>query len=88
MLSAPLTEYSYESLAEGYFGVNTASSYAEMQLETLRRLLEKDKLSDADKVEIKQLKTEFEKTSEVFSPLIIGEYRQLIIQYAEKLNNL
>ena len=59
-----------------------------MQLETLRRLLEKDKLSDADKVEIKQLKTEFEKTSEVFSPLIIGEYRQLIIQYAEKLNNL
>ena len=83
-----LTEYSYESLAEGYFGVNTASSYAEMQLETLKRLLEKDELSDADKVEIKQLKTEFEKTSEVFSPLIIGEYRQLIIQYAEKLNNL
>ena len=83
-----LTEYSYESLAEGYFGVNTASSYAEMQLETLKKLLEKDVLTDADKVEIKQLKAEFEKTSEVFSPLIIGEYRQLVIQYIEKLNNL
>lgn len=83
-----LTEYSYESLAEGYFGVNTASSYAEMQLETLKRLLEKNELTDADKVEIKQLKTEFEKTSEVFSPLIIGEYRQLVIQNSEILNNL
>ena len=83
-----LTEYSYESLAEGYFGVNTASSYAEMQLETLKRLLEKNELTDADKVEIKQLKTEFEKTSEVFSPLSIGEYRQLVIQNSEILNNL
>lgn len=83
-----LTEYSYESLAEGYFGVNTASSYAEMQLETLKRLLEKNELTDADKVEIKQLRTEFEKTSEVFSPLIIGEYRQLVIQNSEILNNL
>ena len=37
-----LTEYSYESLAEGYFGVKTASSYMGMQLSRLEELLKKE----------------------------------------------
>lgn len=36
-----LTEYSYESLAEGYFGVKTNSSYMEMRLNSLEDLLKK-----------------------------------------------
>lgn len=83
-----LTEYSYESLAEGYFGVRTQSSYAEMQLETFKKLLAKEELSDADKIEIKQLKSDFEKITEVVSPLIVGEFRQIVIQNAEKLSSL
>lgn len=83
-----LTEYSYESLAEGYFGVRTQSSYAEMQLETFKKLLAKEELSDADRVEIKQLKSDFEKITEVVSPLIVGEFRQIVIQNAEKLSRL
>lgn len=83
-----LTEYSYESLAEGYFGVKTQSSYAEMQLETFKNLLAKEELTDADKVEIRQLKSDFEKITEVVSPLIVGEFRQIVIQNAEKLNSL
>ena len=83
-----LTEYSYESLAEGYFGVKTESSYAEMQLATFKKLLAKDELSDADKVEIKQLRSDFEKITEVLSPLIVGEFRQIVIQNAEKLKSL
>ena len=83
-----LTEYSYESLAEGYFGVRTQSSYAEMQLDNFRRLLAKEELSDAEKVEIKQLKCEFEKITETLSPLIVGEFRQIVVQNAEKLSSL
>lgn len=83
-----LTEYSYESLAEGYFGVRTESSYAEMQLATFKKLLAKEELSDADKVEIRQLKSDFEKITEVLSPLIVGEFRQIVIQNAEKLKSL
>ena len=83
-----LTEYSYESLAEGYFGVRTQSSYAEMQLETFKKLLSKEELSDAEKVEIKQLKSDFENITEVVSPLIVGEFRQIVIQNAEKLSSL
>ena len=83
-----LTEYSYESLAEGYFGVRTQSSYAEMQLDNFRRLLAKEELSDAEKVEIKQLKCEFEKITETLSPLIVGEFRQIVIKKEEKLSSL
>lgn len=83
-----LTEYSYESLAEGYFGVKTQSSYAEMQLDIFKKLLAKDKWSDAEKVEIKKLKSDFEKMAEVFSPLIVGEFQQIMIQNTEKLNSL
>lgn len=83
-----LTEYSYESLAEGYFGVRTESSYAEMQLATFKKLLAKEELSDADKVLIKQLKSDFDKIAEVLSPLIVGEFHQIVIQNAEKLKSL
>ena len=83
-----LTEYSYESLAEGYFGVRTQSSYAEMQLETVRNLLEKETWADSDKVEIKQLKSDFEKIPETVSPLVVGGFRQMMIQYADKLKSL
>ena len=83
-----LTEYSYESLAEGYFGVRTQSSYAEMQLDNFRRLLAKEELSDAEKVEIKQMKCEIEKITETLYTLIVGEFRQIVIQNAEKLSSL
>jgi predicted ATP-binding protein involved in virulence len=83
-----LTEYSYEALAEGYFGVKTQSSYAEMQLERFKELLAKEALSDADKVELKQLKSYFEKINEVVSPLIVGEFHQVVIKNVEKLNSL
>lgn len=83
-----LTEYSYESLAEGYFGVRTQSSYAEMQLETLRKLLEKETWTNSDKVEIKQLKSDFEKIPETVSPLVVGGFRQMMIEYADKLKSL
>lgn len=83
-----LTEYSYESLAEGYFGVKTESSYAVMQMETFKKLLAKEELTDADRVEIRQLRSDFEKIAEAVSPLIVGEYRQMVIQYAEKLKSI
>ena len=83
-----LTEYSYESLAEGYFGVKTPSSYAEMQLENLKKLLEKKEWSDSDKLEIKRLTTDFDKIPETVSPLIKGEYRQLAVKYSNRLKEL
>ena len=72
-----LTEYSYEALAEGYFGVKTDSSYMEMQLDMLKALLDKPAWTDADKVTIRQLVDDFDKVPEAVSPAWKGRYLQL-----------
>lgn len=83
-----LTEYSYESLAEGYFGVKTASSYMGMQLDRLEELLKKEVLSLSEKSELKDLICDFDKIPEVVSPKIIGRYLQLKNQHFAKINAL
>ena len=83
-----LTEYSYESLAEGYFGVRTSSSYAEMQLDKLKKLLEKETLLSSEKSELKSLINDFDKIPEIVSPLIVGEYLRLKNQYIAVINSL
>ena len=77
-----LTQYSYEALAEGYFGVSSESSYLEMQLATLGSLLQKKELSDADKSTIRYLIIDLDKVSESVSPNIGGAYLGLKNKYA------
>ena len=77
-----LSNYSYEALAEGYFGVSTESSTVEMRLNRLKELLEQKERSDSDKNEIRLLITELDKVSEAVSPDLVGEYISL------KLNNV
>ena len=67
-----LTEYSYESLAEGYFGVRTDSSYMEMRLESLKQLLEKDHLNEVEQEEARNIIKDFENIPEAVSPLLVG----------------
>ena len=83
-----LTEYSYESLAEGYFGVETDSSYIKMQLNRLKELLEKENLSSSEKSELKHLNNDFDKIPEVVSPEIKGDYLQLKNEYFPKIKAL
>lgn len=82
-----LTDYSYEALAEGYFGVRTESSYMEMRLESLRSLLEKDNLTNSDKEKISKLVNDFEQIPEIVSPLLKGEFLQLKVKYSDKLHS-
>lgn len=83
-----LTEYSYESLAEGYFGVKTDSSYMEMRLNELQYLLGKEHLENGDIPKIRQLITDFKKIPEAISPLIKGTFNQLLITYSDKIKSL
>ena len=83
-----LTEYSYESLAEGYFGVRTSSSYTEMQLERFKELLKKETLLSSEKNELKNLISDFDKISDVVSPLVVGAYLQLKNDHIETINSL
>lgn len=83
-----LTQYSYEALAEGYFGVSSESSYTEMQIDTLKGLLGKDSLAEADKAAIKHLIADLDKVPEALSPNIVGLYLALKNKYASVIKSV
>lgn len=83
-----LTEYSYQALAEGYFGVTTESDYARQRYKELEALLKKDILSDTERLTAKQLIEDFQKIPEATAPELIGAFRQLKITYYTRINEL
>ena len=83
-----LTEYSYQALAEGYFGVSTDSDYARQRYNELEMLLEKEKLSENERVTAKQIFEDYKKIPEAVSPELVGAYRQLEITYNSKIKEL
>ncbi len=77
-----LTDYSYESLAEGYFGVKTNSIEIEVRLERLEELLKKgDALDVAEKDELKRLQTDFDNLPELIAPSLKGRYYEISRNY-------
>lgn len=83
-----LTQYSYEALAEGYFGVSSESSYMQMQLERLESLLRKTGLTDSDKYDIRQLVEDLDKVPESVSPNLVGAYMTIKNRYASVLKTV
>lgn len=84
-----LTEYSYESLAEGYFGVKTDSSYMEMRLNSLKALLKKESpLTNGEAEQLLSLIADFDKIPEAVSPTIVGEFMRLKVEYSGKIKAL
>ena len=83
-----LTEFSYEALAEGYFGVRTVSSYMEMQLGLLKSLLQKESLTEAERIKAKDLIADFDKIPEPASPTVVGQFLQIKIDNIEKIRNI
>lgn len=83
-----LPQYSYEALAEGYFGVSSESGYMKMQLEKLANLLQKGKLTDSDKYEIRLLIADLDKVPESVSPNIVGDYFAIKTKYASVIKSV
>lgn len=76
-----LTDYSYESLAEGYFGVKTNSVEIEVRLERLEELLKKENLDVAEKDELNRLQSDFERLPELVAPSLKGKYYEIARKY-------
>lgn len=83
-----LTQYSYEALAEGYFGVSSMSSYMQMQLDKLEDLLKKDVLSDLDVSELKYLMSDLDRVPESVSPNLVGAFTDIKNRYASIIKKL
>lgn len=77
-----LTDYSYESLAEGYFGVTTSSVEIETRMERLEELLKrKNELDVAEKDELNRLNSDFESLSELIAPSLKSKYYEISRKY-------
>lgn len=79
-----LTDYSYESLAEGYFGVTTSSVEIEARMERLEELLKrKNELDVAEKDELNRLNSDFESLSELIAPSLKSKYYEISRKYQQ-----
>ena len=77
-----LTDYSYESLAEGYFGVRSNSVEIEVRLERLADLLRrKDGLGISEQDELRRLQSEFEGLPELVAPSLKAKYFEVVRKY-------
>lgn len=76
-----LTNYSYESLAEGYFGVKTNSVEIEVRLDRFEELLRKNHLDIAEADELKRLQADFESLPELVAPSLKGKYYEITRKY-------
>ena len=83
-----LTNYSYESLAEGYFGVRAESSDVRHRLNKVKELLEKEELSVSEIDTLKKYISDFDNIPEAVSPSLIGEYLKLKLKYVNKIKEL
>lgn len=70
-----LTEYSYEALAEGYFKVNTDSTYLQHKLTRFKELAQKVNRDNAEVFEFRKLDEEFASLNEAVAPIYVkNEY--------------
>lgn len=74
---ADLTDYSYEALAEGYFGVKTESSEIEMRLNRMEELIQSFSLSLSEQKELEMYLADFEKMPEMVAPNVKARYYEL-----------
>lgn len=79
-----LTDYSYEALAEGYFGVRTDSSEIQMRLQRMEELIRTDRLSDSDRVELEMYLDDFKKIPEAVAPAVKAKYYDLKREWENK----
>ena len=79
-----LTEYSFDSLAEGYFGVKPESAELECRFDRFKQLAEKDNPSQAEKEEFKRMREDFDKISDAIAPNIKFRYKEILNRYLAK----
>ncbi len=72
-----LTDYSYEALAEGYFGVKTESSEIEMRLKHMEELINAASLTVSEQKELEEYLSDFDKMPEAVAPNVKARYYEL-----------
>ena len=83
-----LSEYSYQALTEGYFGVSSDSDYIKARLTQLHELLAKEQLTVEETETTKQIIIDFRNMPEAASPAIMGCFNNLLMDYSERIKSI
>ena len=73
-----LSDYSYDILAEGYFGVKTESGKLREKMDELKGLMGKDKRNRLEEEQMNSLINDFDKLPEIIAPEIKAQYYELM----------
>lgn len=79
-----LTDYSYEALAEGYFGVKTESSDIQLRLQRMEKLMHMEQVSESERIELEDLLRDFDRIPEAAAPSVKAAYYQLKLEWQNK----
>lgn len=79
-----LTSYSYEALAEGYFGIVSESSDIQDRLNELERYVKTDHLKDRDAKRRDRLIADFERVPEALAPTVVGRFKEIMVLFHSK----
>lgn len=74
-----LTAYSYEALAEGYFGIVSSSSDIQDRLKELEEYIKSGDLRPRDEKRRDRLIADFERIPEALAPSVVGRFKELMI---------
>ncbi|MDR0891259.1 MAG: ATP-binding protein [Mediterranea sp.] len=79
-----LTNYSYEALTEGYFGIQTASSDLMSRLGRIEELIHSNHLSKSESAALDKYFKDFDKIPDAVVPNIKARYKQLKVEWLTK----
>ena len=77
-----LSDYSYEIITEGYFGVKTESDKLRRNIDRLKGLLEKKSRTSIEEDDKNRLVKSFNSLPDMVAPEIKAQYHELMIRYA------
>ena len=77
-----LSDYSYEIITEGYFGVKTESDKLRRNIDRLKGLLEKKSRTSIEEDDKNRLVKSFDSLPDMVAPEIKAQYHELMIRYA------
>ena len=79
-----LTDYSYEALAEGYFGIVSSSSDIQDRLNELEGYVKAESLKEREAKRRDRLIADFERVPEALAPTVVGRFREIMIMFHSK----
>ena len=77
-----LSDYSYEIITEGYFGIKTESDKLRRNIDRLKGLLEKKSRTSIEEDDKNRLVKSFDSLPDMVAPEIKAQYHELMIRYA------